>query len=439
MTRRPPAQAAGGPDAVTALTTFLVALIVIPSDLIVGPLGSAGTPAQVIGMALFAGWLIGAVGRGSTARVPRDPVRICAWLFALAVTISYVGANLRSMMSDEARSADAGMLLICAWLGVVLMGMDRIPSRERLDVLLRRLVLLAGALAGLGLLQFATKLPYTNYLQIPGLATNHTLDSVYGRNGLTRPAGTAVHPIEFGAVLTMALPIALHYAFVDVHRSVLRRWYPVLAIAFAVPISISRSAIVSVAVALCFVMPMWSPRVRRRAYTAIAAILAAVYVMVPGLIGTITALFTGISTDSSTKSRTGSWSLAAEFISRTPFFGRGFLTFLPAYRILDDQYLGILIELGLVGLIAFLALLVSGIADGLRLRRTGASGIDGSLGVALAGAVASALASFAMFDAFSFPMAAGLIFVILGCVGALRRLATVSSGQPHSAPTALVP
>jgi O-antigen ligase len=389
-------------------------------------------------MALFAGWLIGAGGRGSSRRMPHDPLRVWAWLFALTVTISYIGANLRPMMSDEARSADAGMLLIFAWMGILLMGMDRIPSRERLDVLLRRLVLLAGGLASLGLLQFATKSPYTNYLQIPGLATNHTLDSIYGRNGLTRPAGTAVHPIEFGAVLTMALPIALHYAFVDVDRSALRRWYPVLAIAFAVPISISRSAIVSVVVALCFVMPLWSPQVRRRAYAAIAAIIAAVYVMVPGLIGTITALFTGISGDSSTKSRTGSWSLAAEFISRTPFFGRGFLTFLPAYRILDDQYVGILIELGFVGLIVFLGLLISGIADGLRLRRTGASYVDRSLGVALAGAVASALASFAMFDAFSFPMAAGLIFVILGCVGALRRLATASSARASSVPTTLV-
>ena len=412
-------------DAVTGLTAFLVALVVIPSDLIFGPLGSAGTPAEVLGMGLFAAWLVGTVSHLGR-RERREPIRIFAWLFVGAVLISYVAANSRAMFSAEARAADAGLLLVCSWMGVLLMAMDRIPTRERLDVLLRRLVMLAGALATLGLLQFVTKMPFTNYLQVPGLATNQSLVSLYGRDGLTRPAGTAVHPIEFGAVLTMALPIALHYAMVDGHRRALRRWYPVIAIGFAVPISISRSAVLSVLVALCFVLPTWSRAARRRAYVAIVALSGAVFVAVPGLLGTITKLFTGIQSDSSAQSRTGSFSLAYDFISRTPIFGRGFLTFLPAYRILDDQYLGLLIETGIVGLVAFLGLLVSGVVGGMRLRPA-ADPIDGRLGVSLAASAASALASFALFDAFSFPMAASLIFLILGCLGALRRFVYVSS------------
>src|SRR5215467_336838 len=44
-------------DAVTGLTAFLVLLVVIPSRLIFAPLGSAGTPAEVLGMVLFAVWL----------------------------------------------------------------------------------------------------------------------------------------------------------------------------------------------------------------------------------------------------------------------------------------------------------------------------------------------------------------------------------------------
>jgi O-antigen ligase len=421
------------PDAVTALTIFLVALIVIPSSLIVGPLGQAGTPAQVIGMATFAGWLVAAIGSVTRRRRAHEPIRIFAWLFVVAVAASYVAANSRPMFSAETRSADAGLLLICSWMGILLMSMDRIPSRERLDVLLRRLVLLAGALATLGLLQFATKMPFTNYLQVPGLAQNTSLVGLYGRGGLTRPAGTAVHPIEFGAVLTMVLPIALHYAFADVRRPPLRRWYPVVAIAFAVPISLSRSAVISVLVVLCFMIPMWPRTVRRRAYVAIVALCGTVYVLVPGLIGTITNLFTGISSDSSAQSRTGSFALAYDFIGRSPLIGRGFLTFLPAYRILDDQYLGLLIETGIVGLIAFLGLLGSGVIGGMRLKKVSANPTDGRLAVALAASAASALASFALFDAFSFPMSASLIFLILGCTGALRRLVLLDqAGRPAS-------
>jgi O-antigen ligase len=416
------------PDAVTALTIFLVALIVIPSSLIVGPLGQAGTPAQVVGMATFAVWLVAAIGTATQRRRTREPIRIFGWLFVIAVGISYVAANSRAMFSAEARAADAGLLLVCSWMGILLLAMDRIPSRERLDVLLRRLVLLAGALATLGLLQFATKTPFTNYLQIPGLTQNASLVGLYGRGGLTRPSGTAVHPIEFGAVLTMVLPIALHYAFTDLRRPLLHRWYPVVAIAFAVPISLSRSAVLSVLVVLCFMIPMWPRIVRRRAYVAIVALCGAVYVLVPGLIGTITNLFTGISSDSSAQSRTGSFALAYDFIGRSPIIGRGFLTFLPAYRILDDQYLGLLIETGIVGLIAFLGLLGSGVIGGVRLKKACPNRTDGQLAVALAASAASALASFALFDAFSFPMAASLIFLVLGCTGALRRLVLLGQG-----------
>jgi len=150
-------------------------------------------------------------------------------------------------------------------------------------------------------------------------------------------------------------------------------------------------------------------------------------VLVPGLIGTITGLFTSISSDSSAQSRTGSWPLAFEFISRSPLFGRGFLTFLPPYRILDDQYLGILIETGFIGLATFIGMLMSGVIDGLRIRRLSSAGADGSLGIALSASVASALVSFALFDAFSFPMAASMTFLMLGCVGALRRCVAAST------------
>lgn len=412
----------GGVDAVTALSIFIFVLFTIPAQLIVAPLGSAGTPAEILSMALLAVWAVGRIGLTWQGDQPRQPVRLTMLIFVVAVLMSYVAATSRAMMPEEARSADAGLLLVLSWLGILLLAMDGIRTRERLDVVLRRLVLAGGALATLGLLQFATKQAYTNLIQIPGLASHNAAISLGDRNGLTRPAGTTLHPIEFGAVLTMCLPFALHYAIVDTHRGVFRRWYPVLAIAAAIPISISRSAIVSAIVVLCFVIPRWAPVMRRRAYVAIIALSAAGYIAVPGLLHTMAGLFTGISGDSSAQSRTDSFAVAFQFIGRTPIFGRGFQTFLPTFRILDDQYLGLLIETGIFGLAAFLSLLVAGVFTGLAVRRRTRAEKDASLGVAFAASAASALASFALFDAFSFPMATSLIFFVLGGAGALRRL-----------------
>ena len=80
-------------------------------------------------------------------------------------------------------------------------------------------------------------------------------------------------------------------------------------------------------------------------------------------------LFTGISQDDSARSRTDSYALAFDFIQQRPFFGRGFSTFLPTYRIIDNQYLGLLIETGVVGLLAFISLLVTALVVAGRLSR----------------------------------------------------------------------
>src|SRR2546430_13733022 len=60
-------------------------------------------------------------------------------------------------------------------------------------------------------------------------------------------------------------------------------------------------------------------------------------------------LFTGISRDDSALSRTDSYAVAGAFISRAPLLGRGPATWLPPYRILDNQFLGSLIEIGVGG------------------------------------------------------------------------------------------
>lgn len=350
------------------------------------------------------------------------------FLFAGAMLISYIAAATRTISAVELRAADAGLLSVVAWIGVQFTAMDAISSRARLDTLLRRLVLAAAALATLGIVQFITNLAFTNYIVIPGLHDNTSLVSLYGRGGLTRPAGTAIHPIEFGAVLTMILPFALHYAITDRTRSAGRRWYPVLAIAVAVPISISKSAIVSVTVVLIFLLPTMARAIRRRIYAALPALLAGLYVLVPGLLGTLSGLFTGLlGGDSSTQSRTDSYSFAWHFISRQPFFGRGFQTFLPSYRIFDNEYLLLLVEAGFVGTFALMGLFTVGVLSTLRDRRATPDALSRQLGAAFAASVASALMSFALFDAFSFPMAASLIFLILGCAGAWRRLAVAPS------------
>jgi len=404
------------------LYAWAAALLLIPSTLLFAPLGAAGTPAQILGLAAAAWWLGVQVNRSDAA--PRPPIRTRAALgvFGLAMLLSYVAAARRPVEALEVSSADRGLILVASWTGLVLLATDGLVSRHELSRLLRFLVGCMALEALLGVVQYVTHTSYVDQLQIPGLTTQQALGSVYDRNGLARTAGTATHPIEFGVVLTMVLPLALHFGLTDVHRSRLARWGPVIAICAALPMTMSRSAFLGLAIVLAVLIPSWPPARRKVAGLAVVAGFGAVYLLLPGVLGTMLRLFTGISGDDSARSRTDSYGLAFDFIAQHPLFGRGISTFLPSYRILDNQYLGLLIEAGVVGLLAFLALLMTTLVVARRLSLRLSQPDDRSLARSLMAAVASAAFACATFDAFGFPQVSGMLFFLIGAVGALYRL-----------------
>lgn len=416
-------------DGASLLSIWAFALMLVPATLVVGPLGAAGSPAQLLGLLAGAWWLGAQLERSQVARTPTQPVRRAMASFSFAVLISYAVAALRPIDAVELRAADRGVLLVISWFGIMLLTTDGVSSRARLDDVLRWLVLLGAVCATLGIVQFFTGVAFVDSISIPGLSSNSELTGVYNRNGFARAAGTSTHPIEFGVMLAMILPISLHYALVETIRSIFSRWFPVFVIAVAIPITISRSAMIGIIVVLAIVFPAWPVGRRRIGYAAIATVLVVVYVVVPGLLGTLLRLFTGVATDDSARSRTDSYELAWSFIEQNPFFGRGFSTFLPSYRILDNQYLGLIIETGFVGLFAFLGVILTGILVGTKVMRTSANPGVTSLSRSLVAAITAAACAYATFDGFGFPQVAGLTFFFLGCIGALRRLSVADQTE----------
>ncbi len=418
-----PVLRAGGADATTFVTVYVVLLVCLPARLVFAPLGAAGTPAQLLGIAGAGWWLWHQCARRQSFAPRVAPVRRAMLLFCASVLGSFIAATLRPIDAVELSTGTMGLLSLLSWLGVLLVAHDGITDRQRLDTLLRRLTLSAGLVALLGLMQFATGKAFTDLIQVPGLSVSTPLFGVAERDGLPRPAGTALSPIEFGVFLSMTLPLAIHYAVQDAHRGhgLVRRWFPVVALSAAIPLCISRSALLGTVVVLAFLAPTWTRSMRRVTALAIALVLSAGFVVVPGLLGSLIKLFTGISNDNSATSRTDSYPLAWEFIVRDPLLGRGFLTFLPKYRILDNQYLLQLVDTGVVGLLCLLVVLGTGVVVGLRMRYQLTDAADRDLALCLSAGIASGAASFAFFDALSFPMVAGAVFLQIGAVGALSR------------------
>jgi O-antigen ligase len=414
---------------VTLLTAFVVLLLVLPSRYVVGPLGAAGTPAQIFGLGAALWWAALWLARHRPATHLRQPVRQALLVFLASIMASYAVANLRPIRSEEVSSVDRGVLSVLAWTAVLLVAMDWIPSLERLNTLLRRLTLLGAAVAALGIVQYLTGQAYTDLLKLPGLSVNADLTSVGSRGDFFRPAGTALSPIEFGVVLSMILPIALHYAVVDQHRARWRRWAPVALIAVALPFAISRSAIVASFVALAILLPTWPRALRRRTLAGMVLLGVALFVGRPRMLGTVTGLFTGISGDASAQSRSDSYAIAWSFVVDRPILGRGFGTFTPEYRILDNQYLLSLIDTGIVGCAALVGLFWVGARTAFTYRRSLGDAPDHSIATAVSASIAAGAVSFLFFDALSFPQVPGMMFLMLGVSAALRRFLVEGGGD----------
>ena len=408
-------------DAVPALVTYVVALLALPSALIVGPLGSAGTPAQIAAVGLFAWWLVSRVV-SRRRQEQTNPIKWLVAIFAIAVLSAYVAAMIRPIAyAIEVNAADRFLLSLCAWCGVVLVLADGITSYAQLSTVLRTVAGGVTLIAVLGMLQFAFSLDIAHFIHIPGLVYNHAFGDLDSRSKFNRVNGTTTHPIEFGVVLSCALPLVIHFARFSETQKQRRRWSIAVAIVLiALPMSVARSAALGGFVAIAVLFFTWSVQGRIRALILTVVGSFAMSVVVPGLLGTIRGLFINASSDPSTQGRTADYGPVFDYFRSHPVFGRGFGTYIPSlYRTLDNAYLGILVECGLFGLLSLLALFIGTAAVAIILRRRSRSAPVRDLAQSLLAGILVVAVNSATFDALGFSMCAGMIFVLVGSTAAL--------------------
>ncbi len=410
----PPPRKLQSPDAVTVLSIYLFLLVAVPSDRGIAPLGGAGSLSTIFGLGILLWWIWHQVRHQRPDEFRRvQPVRIAFVIFALAVLASYTVAALSSLPFIDQNASNLVLVNVASYAGVVLLANDGIESRERFLVLLRRIALAGGLYAALGLMQFFTGLNFVDSLQIPGLASGGT-GGVDTRGDFVRPESTARHALEYAAVLSMILPIALTMAIGESRKRMFIRWFPTAAILMAAFLSVTRSALLGIIAVLLVLIPTWEPAVKKMAIWAACGGAVVMYALVPGLSGTILGMFSG--NDPSVDSRTDSYSVVGDYLSISPLFGRGLGTMGPQYRIFDNQYIGFIIETGVIGTVAFSLLVLTAMVTTF-LRRRAPDPLIGALGPALSAAVMAGALLSAFFDSFHFPQAVGMLFLMIGLSG----------------------
>jgi len=424
-------------DVRPALILLVVVTFGIPSMLVVRPLGGSATPAALLGMTLFLWWAASRLLGPSMEdpHVAMRPLHLGFAFFAATVVLSNWAGNFWARTPLEMRSSDRALLLVVAWTGIALATADGIATRRSLDRVLRALVIGAAAMASVGMLQFFFGLNIARFVHFPGLSTRLDLGGIDERSGFNRVAGTATHPIEFGVTLAILLPLAVHYAVTSVGRR--RRVFAVCLgiIAAAMPMSLSRSATLGGVVAGAVLFAGWSNGQRKKALIIVPVFAIVMRLLVPGLLGSIRSLFINLNSDPSIQGRTQDYAYVEQFFAQSPIVGRGYGTFIPElYTTLDNTYLGLVVETGLLGVAAMLTLFLVGIVCARGARRRAGDEETRHLALALTASISVAMVTFATFDSLAFPMVTTSLFLVLGGTAALWRLTVSEHGYaiPHA-------
>lgn len=412
---------------------YIVVLLAVPSPLQIEPLGAAGGPANIMGLVALSWWACARFLPGGMAW-GFSPIRWVIVAFMAAMVCGFATAALRPLDAIAGSGADRTLMSLLGFAGIALLAADGIGTLDQLHRTVRRLVDVAACFALAGILQFYMAIDVARYIRFPGLTSAVPTAEEFAlqhRSGLPRVVATSSHPIEYGVVLAVALPLAFHLALTAADNERLTRWACVSLIGFAAPLALARSAVLGLTVGMVALWCGWGWQRRKTALGVAIVYLVLARLLVGGLLGAIRNMFLNMADDPSYQGRTMDYVVVGEMVGDAPWVGQGLGTFNPElYFILDHQYLGTLIETGVVGLAGLCALFLVGLFTARGVRRYGRAMGDGrldSLGLALAASMLVLITTFVTFDALAFRMVAGLLFVLLGVIGAAWRLARVGS------------
>lgn len=406
----------------SALIALVLVSLTIPAALILqGPLESNGWPGRLIAFFVAGAVLLGWIARRK-ARTRTSPAEVGVWLLAGGLGASVAGAGLRNLTGDEAAGVMRASLVMFPLL-IISLFIAANAGRRQVDTLLAVALIGATVSAGVAILQFATPFDLASVLRLP-LTTARLLGGMGSRGGFFRVKGAAAHPIEFGVISAAVVPIGMHYfRFARTRANRLLAAAATALLLAAIPMSVSRSGILAVAIAVLVYGVVLSNRQRISVLVlGLAAVLLA-RAAVPGLLGTVRSFFVNASTDDSISGRTNDYALIAALFGQSPFVGRGLGTFRPEdYFFLDNQYLLSAVEGGVVLLLATILFFLLTIASARGAAMRAATASEASRAQAITAAVLAIGVSGAFFDLFSFAQVTVLTFVLAGLAGAVWRL-----------------
>jgi O-antigen ligase len=245
--------------------------------------------------------------------------------------------------------------------------------------------------------------------------------------------GPTEHGLEVVAMLSMALPIA----FVRLMET--RRWRErivyglIICLIFGAALATYRKSAILAPIAACLVLAYFRRRELLRLAPLGLLLLVAIPIISPNALGSVIEQLRptklGVSTVSD---RVSDYDAIRPDVLSNPAFGRGFGSYNhTSYRILDNELLTRLVESGIVGVLAFILIIVTivGVAAPIIRSRDPARAPPA---LAIAAAAVPFLVLSALFDEMSFPHAPYALLTLAGFLAVLAAEPSAAESIDHA-------
>lgn len=377
-----------------------------------------------------------ALRHGGRGEAPGPAYRLTAVHLALVamLVVGYVdgvvvaqrGLSLASDLDTWLYTLDTVVLFVCALAVIRAVGPRRVVAV---------IAGLAGVAAFIGIIERITGSGWSNFFfehlsakyQTPGSGPLQT------RAGHVRSQGAAQFALEYGWVLTMLLPLVVVTAFRWAQGRA--RWakaaylLPVVMV-LAIALAASRSAELAVAIgAVLLAVLAGAPRRLTTALVVAAAVVALIAVADPALIG---ASFSAASHSNSISVRVQRLPDVFALVVQRPFTGIGYSGVASTVPGLDDAYALLYVTLGVIGVIAWVALLASAGVTALKTLRAPRNSPRRDLGAATVVGIAAVIVAGAAYDVVATPQTRWAFALLAAlAVGLKESLPAPAAARPR--------
>jgi hypothetical protein len=366
---------------------------------------------------IFVVWIVTGLRRPGSVRMPHAPINVAIFAF-ITIAILSIAVNLRQLAWDGELTLSIKQLsLIGSYVAAFLFTATTV-RRGEVSAYGKLLVVLGVGTALGTLFEYQTGTDPFFSIASTLFAGAHVESPASALAALSGPgvrpsvSGPALHPLADATLMSTAVPFCICFASVARRNRERGLWVLGLVVLLAGCFATGRKTALVVPAASFLVLCAYSPRTYFP--YLVAPILAALVLAVaaPTALPKLINAVSNASSSTSTTGRTSDYAPVIPDVLSHLLVGRGYGSFDPLkYRILDDQMLGWLVAVGVLGMIAYIAVILSTVVTvNVVARRP--NGADDHLMRAVAASAVGFLITNFLYDTFGFRQAPYCFFFV---------------------------